>query len=290
MGERRHTFSVGGLRLRFVGRGPEGVAGPFASFLGGRGPIHGHYLLEERAAEPGRQRLLADGGIWRLFEHPHGQRVEFYAPNLHGERPVLQADLTRDWARGIIRTDPEICPETARAAPLATPFGELLLVGLLSRVHGLYVHAASALWPTGADLFLGRSGAGKTTLSGVARRCGAEVLSDDRTVLRFRGGRLWAYGTPFHGTGRRWSSRAAPTRALFFLEQDKQSRFIPLPLREAAARLSAVCFAPFWEKESLESTLRLVEAAVGVAPPYALRFRPDASAVKALDAAAHAAR
>jgi hypothetical protein len=284
-----HTLAVGGLRLRFLGRGPEGVHGPFASFLGGRGPLHGRYQLEEREALPGSGRLIAEGGIWRLLERQSGVRIEFLAPPKHGDRALLQADLSADWSSGVIRMDPSRCPDGTRAAPFCGPFGELLLVGLLSRARGLYVHAASARWPAGADLFLGRSGAGKTTLSGVAGRCGAEVLSDDRTVLRFRSGRLWAYGTPFHGTGRRWSARAAPARGLFFLEQARESRFVPLPVREATARLAAVCFAPFWEKEALEETLRLAEAAVSLAPAHALRFRPDVSAVRALDAA-HAAR
>ena len=277
---------IGGLGLRFVGRSRADLPGPFADFAGSGPCVSRLSVREEPGAPDGALRPLCDAGAWALFESRDGLRYEGYAPPLHGKRPVLQADASADWSEGIVRVDPELCPLQTRLAPISSPFGEFLLMSLLNRDGGLYVHAASVVRDGGALLFLGKSGAGKTTLSGLARSQGAEVLSDDRTALRFVRGRLTAFGTPFHGTGRHWAARRAPVHGVFFLEHAPETRARRLPLGEAAARLAALCFAPFWNRIALDELLRQSEAAARAVPAHVLGFTPDLSALEALDAVA----
>jgi hypothetical protein len=281
----RQILDLGGLRLRFDGCDPAGLPGAYASFTSGGSRCDARFSVEVATAlaEPGP--LLCDGKIWRLFARGDGLRLELYTPPRSGYRPLMQADLSADWTRGVLRFDPELAPPEAIAAPMATPFGEMLLIALMSQGRGLYVHGAAAFWPQGVDLMLGRSGAGKTTISGICERQGAQILSDDRTLLRMRHGRLWAFGTPFHGTGRRWTARAAPVRALFFLEKGPAAVWRRLELPAATARLVSVSFTQSWSRGAVETTLRACEEACSQVLSFELSFRPDATAVAAIDGA-----
>ncbi|MGC4113593.1 MAG: hypothetical protein QM765_02790 [Myxococcales bacterium] len=135
------------------------------------------------------------------------------------------------------------------------------------------------------NVFLGKSGAGKTTLARLACSQGAQVLSDDRTVLRFERGQLVAYGTPFHGKGRHWSTQSAPVRGLFFLEHAVACTTSPLQVAEATAKLAAVSFMPFWSAPAVAETLRLCERAAAHRCAHQLRFLPDTTALEAIDVA-----
>lgn len=261
---------------------------PFSDFLGSQSECDARYEVRDERALPHRRPLLCDAGVWRLFQLQNGYRFETYARLVHGARALLQADVSADWASGVIRIDPECSPKTLRDAPVSSTFGEVLLLALLNRHQGLYVHAATVLASGTARVLLGKSGAGKTTLSGIARERGALPLSDDRTALRFEHGKLVAYGTPFHGTGKHWAARSAPVSGLFFLNHARRTVARPLPTASASARLAAVTFLPFWSRSDVEEGLRLCERAASSTNSYLLRFRPDSSASEALDVAATA--
>ena len=236
-----------------------------------------------------RARPRYETPLWRLHEVDGLTRFEFFVLREPRWQPLLVAEVSRDWSEGTLTFDPARVPEQTLAAPIASPFGELALMGLVAP-HGLYVHASAARWSDGGvDVFLGQSGAGKTTLAGVALAHGASILSDDRTVLRIENGRLFAYGTPFHGTGRHWSTQRGPVRGLYFLEQSPTTGTQRLPQTLAAARLASLCFTKFWERAAVERTLELCGQAVVHAAAHVLRFRPDVSALHAVESAARAA-
>ena len=116
-------------------------------------------------------------------------------------------------------------------------------------------------------------------------RKGALVLSDDRTVVRWRDGRPWIYGTPWHGSGRYASPRGAPLRAIFFLRQSSRTRVKILTAPRAGAELFARCFPPIWEAEGVGTVLQTCARLLGAVPAYELGSRADGSAVRAVDEA-----
>jgi hypothetical protein len=236
-------------------------------------------------------RVVADAEVWRLTEGSRlgGLRMEGFAPPVQGTRALIQVELSPDWCSGEIRFDAAFAPPPLVAAPLASPLGELLILSLLNRDRGLYVHASSARWADGVDVFLGRSGAGKSTLAALCEAAGADILSDDRTVLSFRHGRLWAAGTPFHGTGLRWSAGGGPVRGLYFLEHGPDTAARRLDLPAAAPRLMATTFTEFWCASALARSLRMCAQACGAVPSFRFRFKPDAAAVRTLAEVALAA-
>jgi hypothetical protein len=164
-------------------------------------------------------------------------------------------------------------------------FFRVLVAYRLLELGGVVLHSAGVVKDGAAFLFLGRSGAGKTTVaqSGLAR--GAEVLSDDLNALfpAGSGGPGGSGGSgcvvrklPFTGDlGERRAARPpVPLAALLRLEQDTTDALLPLSRAEALACLLAC--APFvnvdpHRREQLEGAL-LGLLAEGAPPAFALRF------------------
>src|SRR5205823_7896354 len=103
--------------------------------------------------------------------------------------------------------------------PLDYPLDELLMISLLARGRGVEVHGCGVIDTNGvAYLFPGHSGAGKSTIARLWRDQGATILSDDRLILRLRDGRVWMYGTPWHGEEQFATAASAALSRIYFLQ------------------------------------------------------------------------
>jgi hypothetical protein len=234
-----------------------------------------------RREPPAPGRVLFDsGGAWRV--HGQGRLLLYSFPAaLGGVTRAVAIDRRR--RRGRLYLPPS-AEDGRRGSALAYPLDELLFQHHLARAGALVVHACGVMVPGGAFLFCGRSGAGKTTMARLWRRHrpGAVVLSDDRTVVRWRDGWPWIYGTPWHGSGRYASPLSAPLRAIFFLRHSRRTRVKALTAPRAGAELFARCFPPIWEAEGVGAVLQTCARLLGAVPGYELGFRADGSAVRAV--------
>jgi hypothetical protein len=227
---------------------------------------------------PGAAELqFESGGAWACYAVG---RERWYALRTRGPaRPpdrILRLDASL--ARGTLHLSRET---RAAGFALAYPLDDLLFQHHLASRGAAVVHACGLRYRGRALLFCGHSGAGKTTTARLWRRHAPEavVLSDDRVVLRARGGRFRAFGTPWHGEGRFSSPASAPLAALFFLRQARRSALLPLGPAEAAARLMARAFPPPWDARGVAGALEACARIAAGTPAYELRFRRDASAV-----------
>jgi energy-coupling factor transporter ATP-binding protein EcfA2 len=137
------------------------------------------------------------------------------------------------------------------------------------------LHASSLVADGRAYLFLGHSGAGKSTTAMHAVAAGARVLSDDRTiVVREADGSFSAWGTPWHGSFRRASNRSAPVAGLFVIVQAAADAVTaigaPRALGEAFVRL----VHPTSSTREVEATVDTLERLVAALPVGELRQRP----------------
>jgi hypothetical protein len=173
-------------------------------------------------------------------------------------------------------------PDTGGAAfaGIFENFLRVLVAYRLQEEGGAVLHCAAVAGSHGAHLFLGRSGAGKSTVSGLAQERGATVLSDDLNVLRLAGDAVMVEKLPF--TGDYGDSRSplppGPLAGLYRLEKDTDDSLRPLSRAETVACLLAcspyVNADPHRREDLLANLLRLVRAAgAGAVPPaWALRF------------------
>jgi hypothetical protein len=130
-------------------------------------------------------------------------------------------------------------------------------------------------------LFLGQSGAGKTTTTRIWEKDPRVlILSDDRIILRQLEGKIWMYGTPWHGE----AGLAAPDRTelthLFFLGRGALNQTVPIRVTEAVMRLFACSFVPFYNAPGLDYSLDFLQQVAGAIPCAELRFVPDAGVIE----------
>ncbi|HEX3527164.1 MAG TPA: hypothetical protein VH988_08865 [Thermoanaerobaculia bacterium] len=165
-------------------------------------------------------------------------------------------------------------------AAFAGIFENFLRVLVAYRLHelgGAVLHCAAVASPRGARLFLGRSGAGKSTVSRLAQEHGAQVLSDDLNALRLKAGAVTVEKLPFTGDygDPRTPSPAVPLAGLYRLEKDTVDALRPLSRAETVACLlacSPYVNADSHRRDELFSDLLLLAPAQKA---WSLRFSLD---------------
>jgi hypothetical protein len=292
---RPQTLRVRVARLTLRVRAPRGglVLRPAPAqrlFSTARGADIDLTVVEGPGPRPARDHLLFEsGGVWRVYRH--GAGLLYQLRSRACDPPVYKVvTIDEDLTHGTL-----FFPRPRQGQlrfVLDFPLDELLFQHRLAREGHVELHACGLAVDGRAILFCGRSGAGKSTtarLWGRLRR-DALVLSDDRIVVRSDSAGLSAHGTPWHGLAHAASPTARPLAAVFFLHQARRTRAERLAPARAAAQLFARSFPPPWDALGLSRVLDACAAIASGVPCFALRFRPDASAVEVVLDALGAAR
>lgn len=219
-------------------------------------------------------------GLWRLYRTPRGATFVFTSPAL-GTKPYQTADFDAGYARGTVTLRREIFQERLPVYPLHYPLDEVFMVHLLSRGLGIELHGSGVVTADGRGfLFVGQSGAGKTTLSRLwLQEPGVTVLSDERVIVRRADDGVWMYGTPWHGDGHIATPGRVKLSRVFFLRHGARNELTPVARTEAAARLFACGFTPFHDADGLAFSLGLLGDVAAAVPCDELAFVPDRGAV-----------
>jgi len=176
-------------------------------------------------------------------------------------------------------------PGDKAGCALDYPTDELLITNYLAcHGMGIEVHGCGIIdEESGAHLFLGHSGAGKSTTTRLWETfANPEILSDDRIILRLHDGELWMYGTPWHGEAEFASPRKTKLNQIFILQQGRHNQIKPLSKANAAGEIFARCFPPFHSPRGIANTLEFINRALDVVPCYEFQFVPDRSAVQSV--------
>jgi hypothetical protein len=200
---------------------------------------------EPRVSQRLREKALAPGQIarWLRRNAPRpGKRKP--APSLR-PRPEAIGVLR---PRGLLRFDPAasngeivLFGPALQCLPALHELLWIALAQLLAERGICFLHAAALAKDGEGRLFLGDSGAGKSTAAGNCPGCA--VLSDDAPLFSADGESFRLFPSPYHqlgsGTGTdpeayRTGARAA---GLFFLVHAAETRVSPLSRREALPRL-----------------------------------------------------
>lgn len=280
--EHRAAFAIGGLSLGLRGECPLPLAPQLADFACDETNCDIELQVEWAAAiRPSRGALLFESGsLWQLREEREALVFEFTSPVL-GPAPYKQVRMDREISRGRVILHAGLL-DAATANPLEYPLDELLFVHRLARGGGAEVHGVGLVDGAGmSHLFIGHSGAGKSTTARLwHEHGGARVLSDDRIVLRRAGSGIRMFGTPWHGDAGLARAESAPLHSLLVLEHGTENAIEPLLPAQAVTEIFARSFVPFHAAEALQRTLQFLEDVVRVVPCYRFRFAPDARAVR----------
>jgi hypothetical protein len=150
----------------------------------------------------------------------------------------------------------------------------ILLSWKLTGWHGFLLHAATVIRNGKADVFMGRSGTGKSTVASLSPE--GTVLTDEISLLRCENGVWRAYGTPFWGEFRAaGSNTSAQVRGIFRLVQAAENRLTPLrPVEMLRALLPNVLFFSA-EHAANRRLLEILGHAAEEISSYELAFHKD---------------
>ena len=154
--------------------------------------------------------------------------------------------------------------------------GELILRTAILFTGGLVFHA-SGLDDNGKGIvFIGHSGAGKSTqLKLWSGEPGVIAMNDDRIAVRAEAGHAMCYGTPWSGTSDIARNHSAPLNVLIVIEQAKENSIERLTPAVAAPLLAARAFLPYWDGSLMRTALNNLNVILNQVPVYRLRSRPE---------------
>lgn len=233
----------------------------------------------------GGQRLFDSGALWQLYRDGEGYLFSFTSPTA-GPVPYKLAKFNSNFTDGKILLHEPYFRGRGSVHPLEYPLDELVITHYLAQHGGVEVHACGLVDPAGRGyLFAGQSGAGKTTLARLwQKRPGIRILSDDRVILRSRGGEIRMHGTPWHGEGKMARPENVRLRKIFLLRQGSDNQLIQKKNVSAVSRLLACSFPPFHSRRAMDSVLDFLDRVVTSVPCFELMFTPDERVISIVEA------
>jgi len=286
-------ITVGGLTIRLEGPALEGTTlsfddsySPFLSDVEGHSiPVTDRLVLHWGGGDlPNLSdaKVVFDSGVlWSAARWADRWAFVLHDP-VSGRKPFLVAAISPDWRSGELFVRPDLLRrEYETYNPLAYPLDEVLVIHLLSRGMGLLFHACGLEVDGQGLLFVGASGAGKSTTARLWRSAPeAAILSDDRVIVRRWQDRYWACGTPWSGDAGVALARGVPLRHIFLLKHGPCNELRDLSRAEAAAQIMRCVFPTYWDREGMEFSLEFLAGLIQAIPCHELSFVPDRSAVR----------
>ena len=148
----------------------------------------------------------------------------------------------------------------------------ILLSFVLLPRRGFLLHAASVVRDGRAYVFVGRSGAGKSTVASLSPP--GSVLTDEISLLRFSDGHWHAHGTPFWGEFRAAGmNQRYPVAGIYLLSQDQKDRIEPLSTKDIVKALLPCVLFFTSRKAAHEVLFQMLLYLAKQIPCYRLSFR-----------------
>lgn len=207
-----------------------------------------------------------------------------------GPDPSLHrvAVFNHDYTRGrIYHPDENIFQQGNLPSLTLFPSDQILLAQVLAHRQGCFFHSSAAVLEGQGLLFIGHSEAGKSTMVKMLQG-EAEILCDDRNIVRRGPEGFWVHGSWSHGEVPLVSPASAPLGAIFFLLKSEKNRLTLLKdRREILAPLLACLVKPLITAEWWQKMLTLVEGLTREVPCYRMEFDRSGDILAALEELVH---
>jgi hypothetical protein len=166
--------------------------------------------------------------------------------------------------------------------PLFHPLGSILMVVLAHHHNDILLHASGIRDKGTGRLFTAVSGTGKSTMAGLWKDAGADVINDDRLWLRKVDGKWYMFNTPMPYYAQK--PLMAPLNEIFLIRQSAENEIAKLTGAKAAMRFMANGIQHFYDKEMTGRHLdRVLDIASNV-PIYDCGFKPTGDIVEEIKA------
>lgn len=212
---------------------------------------------------------------WAVYRKGDSLVYVGISPNRADTRPHRVAVFDGDHAHGVIYSSDEEEDRVRREGfPSLTLLitDQILVAQLLAKRRGCYMHAAGVVLDGQGLLLVGQSEAGKST-AGLMLKGQAEILCDDRIIVRRWQDGLKIHGTWHHGDVPDVSPNSAPLKAILFLKKSRENRIEPVYNRRTVVHHLLTCLIkPLGTWEWWDQSLRLIEEIAQEARCYEMQF------------------
>lgn len=148
---------------------------------------------------------------------------------------------------------------------------------------GRLFHASSIMYKNKVMLFLGESGAGKTTIAELFKTNGVSVINDDRILIAQKDDKFFAYGIPWGGSAEIAESYHGEIGSIYFLKSDKTLKINTLhsvSKMEVISGLLKRSMHAFWDENQTQEFFDFCFRIAQNIQCFELSFTPDSSAVE----------
>ena len=199
-----------------------------------------------------------------------GRTEQQAAPYLARQDSPADIVLTLDVARFLEKYPQLQDLDTAQYIGTGAVFAMEIL-----RFEGFQFHASAVMLDGKAYLFSAPPGTGKSTHTEKwCRLFGAEIINDDKPVLRRINGDWMVYGTPWSGKHDLSSPVSVPLGGIAFLKRGEQNRIYRMSPAEAVPAMISQCVR-FSQKGCMSRQLELIDMLLQEAPVWELTCRND---------------
>ena len=145
----------------------------------------------------------------------------------------------------------------------------------------LLLHSAVLEYKGEGFAFLGRSGAGKSTHTGLWLKHlkGSKIVNGDKPILHFEDGEFIAYGTPWMGKEFLGENSKVALKGLCFIEKAPKNEIVKLSFAEVSKLIFPQVLMPT-DEENAVKTLELTDKLIQTVPVYLLKCDISEEAVK----------
>ncbi len=279
-------FRIGGVSVRLSGDDPASVVltSPLLPFTSESEKAEIDLRVEwvERLCSQADSPSFDSGALWRLYERENIFCFDFVAP-VFGQSPYKRLLIDKRFSHATLQVRDAALRRVPETAPLDYPLDELLIMHRLTQERAIELHGAGIVSDGIGRLFVGHSGAGKSTTTRLwIEHERVDVLSDDRIIVRRAPSKsqpMRMYGTPWHGEAHFASPNSVPLAAIFVVEHGQNNILTRLSESHAVAELFARSFVPFHHHRYVESALSFLNELVRSVPVYRYAFEPDQRAI-----------
>ncbi len=188
--------------------------------------------------------------------------------------PVLALVLTnksKNWKMYL----PEVAYlKSYKVDPFLYPMGPLIMYYITAFNNAVMIHGSGINYQSGGIVFSGVSGVGKSTMAEIWKNNGAEIINDDRLIVRKMDNQFYFYNTPMYYPD---GPKKGLLKKLFLIKHGQKNRANKLNTINAITKTMANCIHHGYDKSLINSLLETLGEICAELPVYELEFLPDNS-------------
>ena len=217
-------------------------------------------------------KISRSDNFWSVYKQNGDLLLITNFPESHtNKRAMLKFSLTlREWDLWLENADYE-------TDPLEYPLDGLILYYLTAINADIMIHASGVYYGGNGYIFSGISGKGKTTLSRLWDNVGAQVIHDDRLIIRNTDGLYRMFNTPVYKND---GPKESPIDKIFFIDHGAENEMNPVKEASAVSYVVANSIQHNYSPDMIARFLGSVSMMCSKVPVATLSFKPDRSIIE----------